>query len=144
MNYAEHWNSLLTGNEKDNVDVIVSIHEQGINHLLSRHFEIDKTLPLKDQKYFRVFEKKFKTFEDERKFKITLELLRPIEVRFPPFTFDENSKKENSKKWQKIDYPINGPELIAKNSEFGDLIEVVAPEVSIKMEWPKLNGTGEV
>ena len=134
--FVSHWDNFFSDAINSNVDVIASMHEDGVNHFLRRHFEIDATLPIEDRKFFQQFERKFKTFDDERLFKITLELKSPLEVRFPPFTYDKN----NSNKWQKVDYPTDSG-LIAKNTEFDDLIEIVAPSVTIKMEWPRLDGT---
>jgi hypothetical protein len=134
--FITHWDTFFSDAINSNVDVIASMHEDGVNHFLRRHFEIDATLPIKKRRFFQKFERKFKTFDDERLFKITLELKSPLEVRFPPFTYN----KIDSNKWQNVDYPTESG-LIAKNTDFDDLIEIVAPSITITMEWPRLNDT---
>jgi hypothetical protein len=141
--FSTHWNKILTGDEKNQVDVIVSLHEDGINHFLSKHFEIDRTLPAEERKYLQVFERVFQTFGDKRSFKITLSLTEAIKIKLPPFT-DGKSLSPSFKKtsgWEAIHYPNDGPELIGSNSAGENLIEMVAPGITVTMEWPKLDGT---
>ena len=138
--YSKHWNSILNGDHKNQVDIIASIHEDGINHFLKRLFEIDKSLPLDKQKFARTFKRTFETFGDSRKFKVALSLTKSIEVKLPPFTNKHLTKSFlNKNEWSSFDYPTNGPELIARNETSENLIELLAPEVVVEMEWPNLN-----
>ena len=127
------------------VDIIASLSEKGINHFLSRIFEIDQGLPDAEKKFTRTFERSFDTFDDQRKFKITLSLLKPVEVKLPPFTAGIFSGKKVSKKdlGNAFDYPTNGPNLTASYIEEQlvdkkSLVEIVASEVTVELEWPNL------
>lgn len=141
--FGAHWNTFLSDDSKSQVDIIVSIHEEGINHFLNRSFEIDQTLPAENKKFHRVFERTFDTFGDERKFKVTLALNEAIKVKLPPFTSANHLSKafeeEDPSSWNAFEYPTDGPELIATNDENENMIEIAAPAVSIEMEWPNLD-----
>ena len=141
--FAAHWNSILKGDEKNQVDIVASIHEDGINHFLTRHFEIDQTLPQDNRKYYRVFERTFETFGDERKFKLTLSLTEALRLKLPPFTKAMHLADdfEDTTKWNSFDFLTNGPELIATNNDNKSLVEIIAPGVSVSVEWPNLDTT---
>ncbi len=135
--YAAHWDSILADDSKNQVDIVTSIHEDGINHFLKRSFEIDQTLPETERKFRRVFERTFDTFGDPRKFKVTLELLSPITLKLPPFTTHLSKSFNDKSGWDRFDY-VRGPELIAQFEKGGGVVELLASNVSVKMEWPSL------
>jgi hypothetical protein len=140
--YKQQWAEILIEDEKNQVDILASLHENGINNFLTRHFEIDSQLPIQERKYNQVFERTFQTFGDSRKFKITLTLTNAIKIKLPPFT-EANSLSPNFKDksgWESFDSPFDGPELKASNKDGENLVQIIAPGVTISMEWPRLNG----
>ncbi|MDN5213270.1 hypothetical protein QQ020_14470 [Fulvivirgaceae bacterium BMA12] len=142
--FKNQWNRILAGDSKNQVDIISSIHEDGINFFLEKSFEIDQTLPDDQRKYRLSIERTFDTFSDPRKFKVTIELQKSLLVKFPPFSTLNRLSDDfgNITGWSEIDYPTDGPELIAKAEDETDgVIEVLAREVAVEMQWPNLDPT---
>ncbi len=127
------WNKILSVQGTQNVDLIASLSEDGINNFLTQHHSIDSRL------YTIQYKKKLNTQTDVREFTITLDISSPIQVQFPPYK-DPNIAREfrDTSKWYAIDNGNKGPELTALETE-ANKIQVYCNEVNISIEWPKLH-----
>ncbi|MDY6918633.1 MAG: hypothetical protein SV765_00295 [Pseudomonadota bacterium] len=143
--FENHWNELFRQDDKQSIDVISSVTEDGVNFLLARSHEIDATLPTKERKYSQTFERTFDTFDDPRKFKMTLTIVKPLKFKLPPFTSGHlSSGFESSSGWNEYQHSASsGAEIKATSiADDTNLVEMSAPEVTVKLEWDKLDGTG--
>ncbi len=131
--YNAHWTQILSKEGTQNVDFITSLDENGINHFLTKHHEIDSKV------YKKVFEKTFNTQSDTRKFVVELEVKAPIEIQFPPFSPGPLSNVfSDTKNWVKLDNKHRGPELRTDSSN----LHIYCKQVNVKLTWPKFSGGG--
>ncbi|RKR06435.1 hypothetical protein CLV91_3395 [Maribacter vaceletii] len=136
--YQTQWNEILKKEGTQNVDVITSIKENGINHFLEKHHQFDSL------SYKKTFEKAFDSHNTKRKFKVEISLNKPVEIQFPPFTSVKHNESYRLKKdWFELEAKHNSPELKAPSKEADPNIRINAKEIVIKIEWDKLNTTGK-
>ncbi len=102
--FQNQWQASL-GATSQPVEVIVSIHEAGINHVLAKHFEYDRnryTLPIK------------RTLPDgqmNRVFSIEITAEAPITVELPPFAAARNPSAEENRRAQLFEDPRGWDDL---------------------------------
>src|SRR5262249_40951720 len=77
--YRDHWVQLLRGAGTQTVDVLASLKEETINHILAEHFRIDKN------RYTVVLERTFPSHDTTRTFRLGIQVLTPIVIDIPPF-----------------------------------------------------------
>lgn len=132
-NYPDIWNSILSQQGTQNVDIIASINEDGINHYLEQHQKIDNRI------YHKEFKKVFNTQTDQREFTVNLDITSPIQVQFPPYK-DQTIANEfkNKNKWLQLESEHEGPQLDALKDD-PNKIQVYCNEINISLTWPKLH-----
>lgn len=132
-NYPNIWNSILNQGGTQNVDIIASINEDGINHYLEQHQKIDSRI------YKKEIKKVFNTQTDTREFIINLEIKSAIQVQFPPYKDQTIAGNfTNKDKWFKLESEHEGPELNALKDE-ANKIQVYCNDINISLTWPRLN-----
>jgi|GEM_PF-4493772 hypothetical protein len=131
--YPGIWNSILGQPGTQNVDVIASLNEDGINNYLQAHFTIDNRV------YHRVIKKVFNTQTDSREFTVSLDIGAPLQIQFPPFR-DQAIAREytNKQSWYKLESDHDGPEISALMDDTNK-IQVYCNSINITLTWPKLH-----
>ncbi len=134
--YQDIWNSVLSQAGTQNVDVIASVSEDGINHYLQQHFKLDNRI------YHREIKKIFNTQNDLREFTVNLDVTSPIQIQFPPYKDQKISEQfVNRERWYQLDSQHDGPELEALK-DGPNKIQVYCDEVNISLTWPRITGGG--
>jgi len=132
-NYSAIWNTLLNKPGTQNVDIIASISEDGLNHYLEKHHSIDNRI------YHREVKKVFNTQTDSREFKVNLDINSPIQIQFPPYKDPVIANEfRDRRKWYELPAEQKGPELTALQGEVSN-IQVYCEQINIKLTWPKLH-----
>jgi predicted DNA-binding protein (MmcQ/YjbR family) len=132
-NYPNIWNSILNQGGTQNVDLIASINEDGINHYLEQHQKIDSRI------YKKEIKKVFNTQTDTREFVVNLEIKSAIQVQFPPYKDQTVAGNfTNKDKWFKLESEHEGPELNALKDD-ANKIQVYCNDINISLTWPRLN-----
>ncbi|RZL05847.1 MAG: hypothetical protein EOO89_25440, partial [Pedobacter sp.] len=79
IDYSALWSRILKAPGTQNVDLIASFSEDGLNHYLQQHHKIDNRL------YHREIKKVFNTQTDTREFTINIDVNTPVNIQFPPY-----------------------------------------------------------
>jgi hypothetical protein len=131
--YPGLWNTLLGQQGTQNVDIIASIHEDGVNHYLEEHFKNDNA------SYHRVIKKTFSTQDDQREFTVKLDIELPLQVQFPPYKKPNISNVFLDKRnWHDFRSVHKDPHLAALNND-ANKIQIYCNKVDITLTWPKLH-----
>ncbi len=134
--FQDIWTEILKKEGTQNVDILASISEDGINHYLQEHHKNDSRV------YQREIKKIFNTQTDSREFKVKIEISSPIQLQFPPYKNTTISGEYiNKNKWYQLESNHEGPELAALKDD-SNKIQVYCEQINITLTWPKLNGSG--
>ncbi|HRG57968.1 MAG TPA: hypothetical protein PK323_03370 [Bacteroidia bacterium] len=132
-NYPNIWNSILNKVGTQNVDIIASINEAGLNSYLQQHHKNDNRV------YHKEIKKIFNTQNDMREFKVNLDISSPLQIQFPPYQDPTISNEfRNKDRWYGLESEHDGPELDALKDE-ENKIQVYCNTIEIKLTWPKLH-----
>lgn len=142
------WNDILLADTHNSVDVLASLREESLNDYLALHHKHD------NDRYTATMKRKFNANGTEREFTLTVTANKPIQLQFPPFEQSRFLTSSETKRmdtfyndpagWSEVEHPDPvGPPLFAPLEEPGKVpdIRVFCPEVKLKLEWPKLDGS---
>jgi hypothetical protein len=149
--YSQGWTEALKVHPDLPVDLIGSLREEAINHILEKHFQFDNA------RYTFVMQKTFNVNGLDRTFKITVRADSPIVVDLPPFTSTakdpQMARRFSVGGWVKLETPPRSSKLMVpplsqrrtrlrKRATTTPNVRVFCKSLSFQIEWPKLNGGG--
>jgi hypothetical protein len=149
--HSQAWTDALNNNIALPVDVIGSLREEAINHILEKHFQFD------NERYTFVMQRTFNVSGVDRTFKVTVRADSPVVVDLPPFSSTakdpEMAKRFATGGWAKLERPprsskLTVPQLsqgrmrLSKRAAASPNVRVFCKSLSFEIEWPKLNGGG--
>jgi hypothetical protein len=149
--HSQAWTDALNSHPDLPVDLIGSLREEAINHILAKHFQFD------NDRYTYVMQKTFTVGGKDRTFKITIRADAPIVVDLPPFSLTAADsgmvKRFASGGWVELEPPPRSSKLTApplpetrlrrgRKTGATPNIRVFCKSISFVFEWPKLDGSG--
>jgi hypothetical protein len=142
--HIQAWTDSLNLHPTLPVDILGSIREEAINHILECHFKYD------NDRYTLVFQKTFVANGKERTFKITIRADKPVRVDLPPYSSTTSDPKLaklfNSGSWYELEPPPPSSKLttppLSGRAPSTPNVRVYCDSLTFTIEWPKLDGTG--
>ncbi len=133
--YKTHWDRLLSRQGTQAIDMIASIKEDTLNEFLKSHFKYDNahyTLPIT---------RTFNANGTPRTFVLTVKIEAPIKIDLPPFTRPPLFTPMTAGHWTALEHRAVVHRIPRENDPIPN-IRINCPKLSFKIEWEKLNGTG--
>jgi hypothetical protein len=141
--FSDEWQICL-GAESYSVDVIASVTETAIQHILDKHFQFD------NDKYTLEINRTLPDGQMDRKFLVRISAGAPIQVQLPPFTAAKSAEQrkvahlyEDQNGWDNLGIATPEPKLYVPRASRGKAVtpnvRVFCPKFTFHIEWPKLH-----